>query len=78
MATNILKAGHELVVFDLDRAATASLEARGAMRATDVPALAAEVEGSWRPWCPAAPRDVDCSTEQKPAASSSTSVRSVR
>ena len=43
MATNILKAGHQLTVFDLDPAATKPLEALGATRADDLPSLAALV-----------------------------------
>lgn len=43
MATNILKAGHSLTVFDIDPTATAPLEALGARRAPDLPTLAAEV-----------------------------------
>lgn len=40
MATNMIKAGHTLTVFDLDPAATAPLEALGATRAADVAAVA--------------------------------------
>ncbi len=43
MATNILKAGHRLTVWDLSAEATAPLEKSGAVRATDLPALAREV-----------------------------------
>lgn len=43
MATNILKAGHQLTVFDLDPAATRPLEALGATRARDLPSLAETV-----------------------------------
>ena len=43
MATNILKAGHQLTVFDVDPAATAPLEQLGATRASDLPSLAAAV-----------------------------------
>ena len=43
MATNILKAGHQLTVFDLDPAATKPLEALGASRAADLPSLGAGV-----------------------------------
>src|ERR1051325_517456 len=43
MAANILKAGHELTVFDADPAATKPLEAQGATRAADLPSLAAAV-----------------------------------
>jgi 3-hydroxyisobutyrate dehydrogenase-like beta-hydroxyacid dehydrogenase len=43
MAANILKAGHQLTVFDLDPAATRPLEAQGATRAADLPSLAAAV-----------------------------------
>jgi len=43
MAANILKAGHQLTVFDLDPAATRPLEAQGAARAADLPSLAAAV-----------------------------------
>src|SRR5438093_12198550 len=43
MATNILKAGHQLTVFDLDPAATKPLEAQGATRAADLRSLAADV-----------------------------------
>jgi 3-hydroxyisobutyrate dehydrogenase-like beta-hydroxyacid dehydrogenase len=41
MADNLLKAGHDLVVYDLRPEATRPLEAKGAMRAADLPALAA-------------------------------------
>ncbi|MBM4439751.1 MAG: NAD(P)-dependent oxidoreductase [Candidatus Rokubacteria bacterium] len=41
MATNILKAGHTLTVYDADPAATKPLEQLGATRAADLPALAA-------------------------------------
>ena len=41
MAANILKAGHQLTVFDVDPAATKALEAQGATRAVDLPTLAA-------------------------------------
>lgn len=43
MATNILKAGHQLTVYDVDRAATRPLEALGATRAADLPGLATAV-----------------------------------
>ena len=43
MAANILAAGHQLTVFDLDPAATQPLEAQGATRAADLPSLAAAV-----------------------------------
>jgi 3-hydroxyisobutyrate dehydrogenase-like beta-hydroxyacid dehydrogenase len=43
MATNILKAGHQLTVYDVAPAATAPLEALQAVRAADLPALAAAV-----------------------------------
>ena len=43
MATNLLKAGHQLTVFDLDPAATAPLEKLGATRAADLPSLATQV-----------------------------------
>ena len=46
MATNILKAGHQLTVFDLDRSATKPLETLGATRADDLPSLAAAVRVS--------------------------------
>ena len=46
MATNILKAGHQLTVFDLDPAATKPLEALGATRADDLPSLATAVRVS--------------------------------
>ena len=39
MARNILKAGHQLTVYDLSPAATAPLEAPGATRAADLPSL---------------------------------------
>lgn len=42
MAENLLRAGHRLTVYDLDPAATAPLEAAGAARAPDLPALARE------------------------------------
>jgi 2-hydroxymethylglutarate dehydrogenase len=41
MATNILKAGHTLTVYDADPAATVPLEQQGATRAADLPSLAA-------------------------------------
>ena len=44
MATNVLKAGHQLTVFDARAEATAALEKLGARRAPDLPALAAAVE----------------------------------
>jgi len=44
MATNILKAGHRLTVFDTREEATALLEKLGARRARDVAMVAAEVE----------------------------------
>jgi 3-hydroxyisobutyrate dehydrogenase-like beta-hydroxyacid dehydrogenase len=40
MATNMIKAGHLLTVFDVSAEATASLEALGATRATDLTAVA--------------------------------------
>jgi 3-hydroxyisobutyrate dehydrogenase len=43
MAKNILKAGHQMTVFDLRPEATAPLEALGARRAADLPSLAREV-----------------------------------
>jgi 3-hydroxyisobutyrate dehydrogenase-like beta-hydroxyacid dehydrogenase len=43
MATNVLKAGHQLTVFDADPTATHALEALGATRAADLPSLAAAV-----------------------------------
>src|SRR5262244_1256102 len=43
MATNVLKAGHQLTVFDARAEATALLEKLGARRAPDLPALAAAV-----------------------------------
>lgn len=43
MAANILKAGHQLTVYDLSAAATAPLERAGAMRAADLPSLAGAV-----------------------------------
>lgn len=42
MARNLLTAGHQLTVYDLDPAATAPLEALGARRASDLPSLARE------------------------------------
>lgn len=42
-AANILKAGHQMTVFDLRAEATAPLEALGARRAADLPSLAREV-----------------------------------
>ena len=44
MATNVLKAGHDLTVFDARVEATAPLERLGARRAPDLPAVAAAVE----------------------------------
>src|SRR5262247_4635074 len=44
MATNVLKAGHQLTVFDVRVEATALLEKLGARRAPDLPALATAVE----------------------------------
>jgi len=44
MATNVLKASHQLTVFDARAEATALLEKLGARRAPDLPALAAAVE----------------------------------
>ena len=44
MATNVLKAGHQLTVFDARAEATAPLEKLGARRAPDLPAVAAAVE----------------------------------
>lgn len=43
MAANILRAGHRLSVYDVRPEATAPLEALGAIRATDLPALARAV-----------------------------------
>jgi 2-hydroxymethylglutarate dehydrogenase len=43
MAQNILKAGHQLTVYDERREATAPLEGLGARRADDLPSLAREV-----------------------------------
>jgi len=43
MAKNILKAGHQMTVFDLQPEATVPLEALGARRAADLPSLAREV-----------------------------------
>jgi 3-hydroxyisobutyrate dehydrogenase-like beta-hydroxyacid dehydrogenase len=43
MATNVLKAGHQLTVWDLRAEATAELERLGATRAADLPALAGAV-----------------------------------
>jgi 2-hydroxymethylglutarate dehydrogenase len=43
MAKNILKAGHQMTVFDLRPEATAPLEALGARRTADLPSLAREV-----------------------------------
>ena len=43
MAKNILKAGHQMTVFDLRPEATAPLEALGARRAANLPSLAREV-----------------------------------
>ena len=40
MATNMLKAGHQLTVFDTSQAATAPLETLGAIRAADLPLVA--------------------------------------
>ncbi|PYO00659.1 MAG: hypothetical protein DMD91_09915 [Candidatus Rokuibacteriota bacterium] len=39
MATNVLKAGHQLTVWDLRREATRDLENLGATRAADLAAL---------------------------------------
>jgi 3-hydroxyisobutyrate dehydrogenase-like beta-hydroxyacid dehydrogenase len=44
MATNVLKAGHQLTVFDARVEATAPLEKLGARRAPDLAAVAAAVE----------------------------------
>jgi 2-hydroxymethylglutarate dehydrogenase len=44
MATNVLKAGHQITVFDARAEAIAPLEKLGARRAPDLPALAAAVE----------------------------------
>jgi len=44
MATNLLKAGHRLTVFDARAEATAPLEKLGARRAPDLPTVAAAVE----------------------------------
>ncbi|MDP2626103.1 MAG: NAD(P)-binding domain-containing protein, partial [Candidatus Rokubacteria bacterium] len=43
MAQNILKAGHQLTVYDLSAAATAPLERLGAVRVADLPSLARAV-----------------------------------
>ena len=43
MATNVLKAGHRLTVYDTRKEATAPLEQLGATRAADLPALARAV-----------------------------------
>lgn len=43
MATNILKSGHQLTVYDTRAEATAPLEALGAKRAADLPSLARAV-----------------------------------
>jgi 3-hydroxyisobutyrate dehydrogenase-like beta-hydroxyacid dehydrogenase len=43
MAANMLKAGHQLTVYDLSAAATAPLERAGATRAVDLPSLAGAV-----------------------------------
>jgi len=43
MATNVLKAGHQLTVYDTRAEATAPLEALGATRAADLPSLARAV-----------------------------------
>jgi 3-hydroxyisobutyrate dehydrogenase-like beta-hydroxyacid dehydrogenase len=44
MAANVLKAGHQLTVFDARAEATAPLEKLGARRAPDLPAVAAAAE----------------------------------
>ncbi len=44
MATNVLRAGHQLTVFDARAEATVPLEKLGARRAPDLPAVAAAVE----------------------------------
>jgi 3-hydroxyisobutyrate dehydrogenase-like beta-hydroxyacid dehydrogenase len=44
MATNVLKAGHQLTIFDARAEATAPLEKLGAHRAPDLPTVAAAVE----------------------------------
>jgi 3-hydroxyisobutyrate dehydrogenase-like beta-hydroxyacid dehydrogenase len=44
MATNVLKAGHQLTVFDVRAEGTAPLEKLGARRAPNLPAVAAAVE----------------------------------
>src|SRR5207245_1178556 len=41
MATNVLKAGHQLTIFDARAAATAPLQKLGARRAPDLPSFAA-------------------------------------
>src|SRR4029077_9656604 len=46
MATNVLKAGHQLTVFDARAEATAALEKLGARRAPNLAAVAAGVEGT--------------------------------
>jgi 3-hydroxyisobutyrate dehydrogenase-like beta-hydroxyacid dehydrogenase len=43
MAANLVKAGHQLTVYDLRREATAPLEQQGAVRAADLPSLARTV-----------------------------------
>lgn len=43
MAVNVIKAGHQLTVWDLRRDATVELERLGARRAEDLPSLAREV-----------------------------------
>ena len=44
MATNVLKAGHQLTIFDARAEATAPLEKLGGRRAPDLPTVAAAVE----------------------------------
>lgn len=44
IASNVLKAGHQLTVFDIHLEATATLEKLGARRATDLPSLASAVD----------------------------------
>ena len=43
MAVNVVKAGHQLTVWDLRPDATGELERMGARRAADLPALARDV-----------------------------------
>ena len=59
MATNVLKAGHQITVFDARAGATPPLEKLGARRPTDLPAVTKAVvvtlnslptTASWRRW----------------------------